>query len=405
MRKFNPGITDVLYYTTRVSTTSSLAALDISDIDAPVFVGMISYGENFSSDLRADFTGNSYGPLSGGLYTFTAVVYQSGKPASAGQESMVCYDVSNIGGGELTQAVNGRYEDATALFDIAYFDVDVARQYLFGTVSDASNDYIFAMDTWGTATAGGSSTEGMIASDILDTLNLPLSVESGRPAYDCSYDSAAAVLYVVAKPDTGLPTGDVIAVNCTTASALSITGTYGDTYTNATARSCRVLPANDNSYSSTSWLYVGTDADYLLKLNCSTPSAMTQQSVVNVGAPVQHIFVPDEAFNYIYVCGGATVASIGNAKSSGSVTLASSLTIAGAVSITAISATTLSAYGTRYVFATDFSQDKIYVISVSGSGALALYATWDYLSIPSSTAVTSTARLSRPTRSIYQSLV
>jgi len=405
MRKFNPGITDVLYYMIQGGSIDSVGVLDVTDIDAPIFVISSSFGQKSSRDLRADFTGNSYGPLFSGVYTFTSVLYHSAQPSTTGEKSMVVYDASDISGAVLTTAVNGRYDDATGLFDVEYFDIDVSRQYLFGTVSSSANDYIFAMETWGTATAGISTTEGMIASDILDTLDLPLSALAARSAFDCSYDPDARVLYVVAEHDSGLSSGDVIAVNCATATSLSITGTYGNSYTNAQARSCRVLPATDNPYSSNTWLYVGTDANYLVKVNANSPGAMAQQSAVNIGVDIDYIFVPDETFNYIYVCGDGTVASIGNAKSNASVTVASSLTIAGATHLTGIGSTTLAEYGARYLFLTDRVQDKIYVVSVSGSGTLALYATWDYLAIPSSTGSTSTSRMNGPRRAIYQNLV
>lgn len=399
MRRFNPGVTDVLYVGLGASLSYTMA-IDISDIDDPVLIKKVSYGQRTSLDMRHDPTGNSYGPLFSGVYTYTNLVYMSSKPNVADGESMVILDMSNIGSGTFDGAANGRYEDPTALFDIEFFDIDVARQYLFGSVADAANDYFFAMDTWGEFVSGVTSTEGMLSADILDTLDVPLSASTSRDVYDVSYSVAQGVLFAVARHDSGLTGGDVLAVDCNTASALAYVGYYGDTRTNAGAKSCRVLDGGDNPYTSTTWLYVGTDSHYFLKLNASSAASMSKHSEVDVGFDIDYIMVPDETFNFVYVCGNDKVATIGNAKSTGTVTLTSTLTIAGASNLIGMGASTLNEYGARYLFVADLLTDTIYVVSVSGSGTLSLYATWDYTSISGGYS----GLLDAPRRCIYQNV-
>lgn len=374
MRKFRPGISDVLYIL-EAGTGGIIGAIDISDIDNPEYISQ-RFVSDFPSDMAFDFTGDSYGPLFGGLYNYSAVVYVGIDVDVANDDAMAVFDLSNIGGGVLDSAVNNIYEDPTGLLQVRYFGLDISRQYLFGSYA-ASPDGIFALDTWGSS--GG--TEGMNVSQLLYASAIPYVSNSGRDITDVAYDANSQTLYVVADNDASLPNQEVIAVDCSTASSLTIDGYYGDADTNLVAGPpcVEVLNGANNPYSSTDWLYVGTRTDKILKINCSTPSSMSLSSSATLSMRPEYIYVPDETYNYIFACGsvgGDYVSSIANAKSSGSLSVADELLISGASTLTCIAATTPAQYGTRYLFVGD-TAGKIHVISADGSGNLSLYATWD----------------------------
>lgn len=378
MRKFRPGISDVLYI---LELSGAIRAIDISDIDNPEFISQRSVSDT-PSDMAFDFTGNSYGPLFSGLYNYSAVVYVGIDVDVANDDAMAVFDLSNIGGGVLSAAVNNTYEDPTGLLQVRYFGLDISRQYLFGSYS-SEPDGVFALDTWGSS--GG--TEGMNVSQLLYASAIPFVSNSSRDITDVAYDANSQTLYVVADNDAGLPNQEVIAVDCSTASSLTIDGYYGDADTNTTVgpRCVEVLNGANNPFSSTDWLYVGTRTGKILKINCSTPSSMSLSSSATLSMLPRYIYVPDETYNYIFACGsagsaGLYVSSIANAKSSGSLSVADELLISGADTLTCIAATTPAQYGTRYLFVGD-TLGKIYVISADGSGNLSLYATWDNTNI------------------------
>ena len=372
MRKFRPGITDVLYILEGGSTSSQLGAIDISDIDNPVYIAS-RFVSDFSTDMAFDFTGASYGPLFFGTYTYSAVVYLGSDVDAADDDAMTVLDLSNIGGGALNSAVNNTYEDPTGLLQVRYIGLDISREYIFGAYN-AGPDAVFSMNTW--SSSGG--TEGMNVSQVLDTLPLPWSASSGRDINDVAYDEDAQILYVAADYDSGLPNTEVKAVSCSTASSLSFTGDYGNADTASGPRCIEVLNGANNPYTSTDWVYVGTGNNKILRINCSTPSSMSLSSSVTLTQDPEFIYVPNETYNYIFACGsigGDYVSSIANGKSTGTMSLADELLLSGAGTLTCIAATTPAEYGTRYLFVGD-TAGKIHVVAADNSGNLSLYATW-----------------------------